>query len=87
MNYPTFTSRSTTLSVFLLTRTDEVDYEEPAAQVVIAGDADQARRIAMENLSKDQQLSWLDPQRSTCVEVATGVHGEPSHVLTAHAAS
>ncbi|MGW6279328.1 hypothetical protein [Kribbella sp. NPDC055071] len=87
MNYPTCNSRNTRLSVFLLTRTDEVDYEEAAAQVVIAGDADQARRIAMENLSKDQQLSWLDPQRSTCVEIATDVHGEPGHVLTAHSAS
>ena len=33
------------------------------------------------------QLSWLDPQRSTCVALASIAAGEPGHVLTAHAPS
>ena len=79
------TDQNTDLRLYLLTRTDEVDYQEPEAQVVIAADDAQARRVAMGDLSKDQQLSWLDPQRSTCVALASITAGEPAHVLSAHA--
>ena len=81
------TDQNTDLTLYLLTRTDEVDYQEAEAHVVIAADEAQARRLAMGDLSKDQQLSWLDPQRSTCVAVASIAAGEPGHVLTAHAPS
>ncbi|WP_328525638.1 hypothetical protein [Kribbella sp. NBC_00359] len=81
------TDPNTDLTLSLLTRTDEVDYQEPEAQVVIAADEARAHRLAMGDLSKDQQLSWLDPQRSTCVAVASIAPGEPGHVLTAHAPS
>jgi hypothetical protein len=79
------TDQNTDLTLYLLTRTDEVDYQEPEAQVVIAADESEARRLAMGDLSKDQQLSWLDPQRSTCAALATVASGAPGHVLTAHA--
>ena len=69
--------QSTGLTLYRLTRTDEVDYQEPEAQVVIAADEGQARRLAMGDVSKDQQLSWLDPQRSTCVALAAVAAGEP----------
>ena len=81
------TDQNTDLTLYLLTRTDEVDYQEREAQVVIAGDEGRARRLAMGDLSKDEQLSWLDPQRSTCVAVAPLAAGAPGHVLTAHAPS
>lgn len=81
------TDQNTDLTLYLLTRTDEVDHQEPEAQVVIAADEFQARRLAMGDLSKDQQLSWLDPQRFTCVALASIAAGEPGHVLTAHAPS
>ncbi|MEV0290664.1 hypothetical protein AB0H36_41600 [Kribbella sp. NPDC050820] len=81
------TEQNTGLTLYLLTRTDEIDYQEPDAQVVIAADEGQARRLAMGDLSKDQQLSWLDPQRSACVAVAKVAAGGPGHVLTAHAPS
>jgi len=81
------TGPNTDLTLYLLTRTDEVDYQEPEAQVVIAADEAQARRLAMGDLSKDQQLSWLDPQRSTCVALASIAAGASGHVLTAHAPS
>lgn len=74
-----------TMTLYLLTRKDDVDYGEAEAQAIIAADTDEARRLAMRDLSKQQQVSWLDPQRSSCIPITSVATDYARHVLTAYA--
>lgn len=80
------------LRIYLISRTDEVDYDEDAASVVVAYSRSQARRIAAgvldEHGSRSRgRNSFLDPGHSTVTQI--GVHvarggkpAEPHVVLT-----
>mgnify|MGYP001575762370 CR=1 FL=1 len=61
------------LRIYLITRTDEVDYEEDAAAVVAAYSRKEARQLAAGGtFGPSGRGSFLDPTRSTLTQI--GVH-------------
>ena len=85
MNHTPSNANELTMTLYLLTRRDDVDHGEAEAQAIIAADIDEARRLAMRDLSKPQQVSWLDLQRSSCIPITSVATHDARHVLTAYA--
>lgn len=72
------------MPIYLLVRTDSVDWEENDSVVVRASSEEAARELAAKHSAFEGPSPWLSPSKSTC-EVVT-VDGEDEVVLASYKA-
>ncbi|GAA3560813.1 hypothetical protein [Kribbella ginsengisoli] len=70
-----------TLKLWLLTRTDDVDYDEVAVMVVAAVELWPARGIAAASHGRESGAVWASPNHSTCDLIGTAAEGITPRVL------
>jgi hypothetical protein len=70
-----------TLNLYLLTRTDNVDYDEAAAMVVAAVEPWPARAIAAASHGTEPDAVWTSPNHSTCDLIGLAAEGIAPRVL------
>ncbi|NEA33100.1 hypothetical protein [Streptomyces sp. SID13031] len=69
------------MNLYLLTRTDDVDYDEASAMVVAAVELWPARGIAAASHAAEPDSVWTSPNHSTCDLIGTAAEGIAPRVL------